>query len=134
MNLILTLLQNDAVQVALLGLFTAGATALAKVIFDALRALKARILNELNADQLQLARNIAAEAVKYAEKVYAQRGGEEKLIAAMDAADKMLVSYGITISTKTLRTIIEAAVFTEIAKSENPPVPVEVTNLSEGTV
>lgn len=128
MSILLDILQNEAVQLALLGLFTAGVTAAARYVFDFLRAAKAKILNELNADQLQLARTIAVEAVKYVQKVYVAEGGEAKLAHAMNAADKMLVSYGITITAKTLRTIIEAAIFTEIAKSENPPVPVEITN------
>lgn len=133
MNLILTLLQNEAVQVALIGLLTAGIGAAAKYAVGLAKEIKRRITNELNAEQLQLAREIAASAVRYAEKVYALRGGEEKLNAAMDAADKMLVANGITwINARMLRVLVEAAVYSEIAKADNPPIPVEVTNPTEG--
>lgn len=121
----------DAVQVALLGLFVAGASAAAKYAVGLARAIKARVLNELNADQLALARVVAAEAVKYAEKVFAQEGGEAKLEAAMNAAEKMLASYGIKVSLKMLRTIIEAAVYTELAATSGTTTTVTVNTTAD---
>jgi hypothetical protein len=78
--------------------------------------VRKRILKDLDAADLAQLRDIAALAVQYAEQKFKDAGGEEKLAAALQAADALIASYGIHVTTSQLRTIIEAAVYAELAE------------------
>ena len=53
---------------------------------------------------------VAKDAVKFAEQVYKNLHGEEKLNEALKAASEMLAEKGITVTDLELRVLIEAAV------------------------
>ncbi len=55
-------------------------------------------------------REIAKSCVQFAEQVYHNCGGEEKLEKALEAASEMLAEKGITCSELELRVLIESAV------------------------
>lgn len=55
-------------------------------------------------------RAVAESAVQFAEQVYKDLHGEEKLNAAMSAASEMLMEKGIMVSDLELRVLLEAAV------------------------
>jgi hypothetical protein len=77
-----------------------------------------RILHDLSATDYALLRQIAADAVKYAEQKFKDANGSVKLNEALKAADAMIASYGISVTTGQLVKIIEAAVYAEIAKTD----------------
>jgi hypothetical protein len=81
------------------------------------------ILHSLSATDYALLRDIAADAVKYAEQAFKNADGPTKLAAAIDAANAMIASYGLTVTVEQLAKIIEAAVFAEIAKQGTEPPP-----------
>ena len=55
-------------------------------------------------------RAVAKDAVKFAEQVYKNLHGDEKLNEALKAASEMLAEKGITVTDLELRVLIEAAV------------------------
>jgi len=83
------------------------------------------ILHQLSATDLTLLRSIAMVAVQYVEQKFKDLDGPAKLQVAIEAADKMIASYGLKVTIEQLTAIIEAAVYAEIAKAELPAPPVE---------
>jgi len=83
------------------------------------------ILHQLSATDLTLLRSIAMVAVQYVEQKFKDLDGPAKLQVAIEAADKMIASYGLKVTIEQLTSIIEAAVYAEIAKAELPALPVE---------
>lgn len=117
-----TILTSDAFAAIFL---TAFAGAVASAVGAVIYFIRKRVLKDLDAAELEQLRIIADQAVRFAEQVYKTAGGDVKLAAAMEAADKMLASYGIKVTTAMLRTVIEAAVYTALA-AEQPAGPVDV--------
>ncbi len=79
-----------------------------------------RILHDLSATDYALLRDIAADAVLYAEQKFKDADGPAKLAEAMKAADTMIASYGINVTVEQLEKIIEAAVYAEVIKTPLP--------------
>jgi hypothetical protein len=78
------------------------------------------ILHNLSSTDLALLRQIAGVAVAYAEQKFKDLDGPAKLAAATEAANALIASYGLKVTVEQLRHIIEAAVYTEIAKVPAP--------------
>lgn len=131
MDFLTAILTSDAFATLLL---TAVASAVTAVAGAVIYYVRKRVLKDLDAAELEQLRIIADQAVRFAEQVYKTANGPAKLAAAMEAADKMLVSYGIKVTAKMLRTVIEAAVYTALASAEGvvPPVSADIV-YSEGT-
>lgn len=53
---------------------------------------------------------VAKTAVQFVEQVYKDLHGEDKLMAALSAAEEMLAEKGITVTDLEMRVLIEAAV------------------------
>lgn len=109
-----SILTSDAFASLLLTAVASGVTALTGAIIYYVRK---RILKDLDATELAQLREIAAQAVRYAEQRFRDAEGDVKLAQAMAAADAMLTGYGIKVSTTMLRTVIEAAVYTALAQA-----------------
>jgi LL-H family phage holin len=116
-----TILTSDAFASLLLTAVAGAASALAGAVIYYVRK---RVLKDLDSAELAQLREIAALAVQFAEQKFKDAGGDVKLAEAMKAADAMLASYGIKVTTRQLQTVIEAAVYTALAKDE--PAPAEI--------
>ena len=79
-----------------------------------------RILNELSVSDLALLRSIAVIAVQYAEQKFKDADGPAKLDAAIEVANTMIAGYGLKVKVQQLVSIIEAAVYAELAHSTLP--------------
>lgn len=113
-----TILTSDAFATLVL---TAVASTVATAVGAIVYYVRKRILKDLDAAELAQLREIASLAVQFAEQKFAQTSGPIKLAEAMKAADAMLQSYGIKVTTTQLRTVIEAAVYTAIAQKQPAP-------------
>lgn len=89
------------------GLLSAIITGLASALGVLLKKLYDRTIGAYFKDKVK--REVAAQVVKFVEQVYKDLHGEEKLGAALEAAEEMLNEKGITISELELRVLIEAA-------------------------
>ena len=78
-------------------------TAIAGYIGIALKNLYAKYLNN------KTKRDVAESVVQFVEQVYKDLHGEEKLMAALSAAEEMLAEKGITVTDLEMRVLIEAA-------------------------
>lgn len=76
---------------------------------------------------------VAKSAVQFVEQVYKDLHGDDKLMAALSAAEEMLAEKGITVTDLEMRVLIEAAVaeFNEAFKKEIIIEPTEVETESE---
>lgn len=108
-----TVLASDAFATLILTAFAGVVSAAAGAIAYYVRK---NILKNLDAAELAQLREIAALAVQYAEQKFKDAAGPEKLQAALRAADAMIASYGIKVSTNQLVKIIEAAVYVETTR------------------
>ena len=79
-----------------------------------------RILHELSATDLALLRSVAVVAVQYAEQKFKDADGPTKLAEAVKAANTIIAGYGLKVTVEQLIAVIEAAVFSEIAKTPLP--------------
>ncbi len=101
-------------------ILTSAATAATAIAGWAVMVFRRRVLNELSAADLALLRQIASVAVTYAEQRFKEADGPAKLDAAIKAADTMIASYGLKVTVEQLRTVIEAAVYAELAHASLP--------------
>ena len=79
-------------------------TAIAGYIGIVVKNLVAKYLND------KTKQAVAKTAVQFVEQVYKDLHGEDKLMAALSAAEEMLAEKGITVTDLEMRVLIEAAV------------------------
>ncbi|MBA3875560.1 MAG: hypothetical protein C0498_01265 [Anaerolinea sp.] len=82
--------------------------------------VRRNILRQLDERELALLRQIASIAVTYVEQTYRDLDGPARLAKAQEAADALLASYGLRVTSEQLRAVIEAAVYTETTKGLVP--------------
>ena len=77
--------------------------------------------------------SVAKSAVQFTEQVYKDLHGEDKLMAALSAAEEMLAEKGIMVTDLEMRVLIEAAVaeFNEAFKKEATNEPTEGETVTE---
>ncbi|KUP22430.1 phage holin, LLH family [Paenibacillus sp. DMB5] len=85
------------------------ATAVLGVVALLKSRLQAWLDGKLNVQQRELLHKIATEGFAYAQTVYAQYGGADKLQEALKYAEEQLQKKGITVSTLEIRAAIEDA-------------------------
>ena len=79
-------------------------TAIAGYIGIVVKNLVAKYLND------KTKQAVAKTAIQFVEQVYKDLHGEDKLMAALSAAEEMLAEKGITVTDLEMRVLIEAAV------------------------
>lgn len=95
-------------------LLTTFAGVVTAVIAWVARVFRQRILHDLSVTDYALLRDIAADAVLYAEQKFRDLDGPAKLAEAVKAANAMIASYGLSVTVEQLTQIIEAAVYAEV--------------------